>query len=99
MLDWFTKVYSPDIRSSCYRTSLYASASEALLFFVEKPNPTEAGKLIDGFAALYFCGFFAWNSEMVAQTSGMASFYLRAVWLNSILWGVDYFQEIRISSP
>jgi Domain of unknown function (DUF932) len=44
----------------------------------------------------FFRDFYAWNSEVGAKTLGIASFYLRAVCQNRMLWGVEDFEEITI---
>lgn len=46
--------------------------------------------------ALYFGGFYCWNSEVGSKTLGMASFFLRAVCMNRNIWGAEGFEEISI---
>ena len=45
---------------------------------------------------LFFRGFYACNSKVGSKTPGVATFYLRVVWMNRNLWGVENSQEINI---
>ncbi len=96
VLDWSTGVYNPNVDISKDTTTLYASDRDVFIFLVDDRNPIEAGTLPDGSPDLYFRGFYCWNSEVGAKTLGIASFYLRAVCQNRMLWGVENFEEIRI---
>jgi hypothetical protein len=95
-LDWSTGIYNPRVDVTQDTTTLYASDRDVFLFLVDDLNPIEAGRLPDGSPGLYFRGFYCWNSEVGAKTLGMASFYLRAVYQNRNLWGVEDFEEITI---
>jgi hypothetical protein len=77
-------------------TTLYASDRDVFVFLVDDLNPIEAGHLPDGSPDVFFRDFYAWNSEVGAKTLGIASFYLRAVCQNRMLWGVEDFEEITI---
>ena len=96
VLDWSTGIYNPRVDITKDTTTLYASDRDVFLFLVDDLNPIEAGRLPDGSPDLYFRGFYSWNSEVGAKTLGMASFYLRAVFQNRNLWGVEDFEEIII---
>ena len=52
--------------------------------------------LPDSSPDLYFSGFSCWNSNVGAQTLGIASVYLHAVCQNHNLWSVENFQGITI---
>ncbi|GLT01021.1 hypothetical protein GCM10007897_24120 [Sphingobium jiangsuense] len=92
VLDW----YNPYVDITRDTTTLYASDRDVFLFLVDDTHPIEAGKLSNGDPDLYFRGFYSWNSEVGAKTLGIATFYLRAVCANRILWGVENFEEIKI---
>ena len=96
VLDWSTRIYNPLVDVSKDTTTLYASDRYVFVFLVDDLNPIEAGRLPDGSPDLFFRGFYAWNSEVGAKTLGSASFYLRAVCQNRMLWGVEDFEEITI---
>ena len=96
VLDWSTGVYHPSVDITKDTTTLYASDRDVFIFLVDDLNPIEAGKLPDGSPDLFFRGFYCWNSEVGAKTLGIASFYLRAVCQNRMLWGVENFDEITI---
>jgi len=78
VLDWSTGIYNPRVDITQDTTTLYASDRDVFLFLVDDLNPIEAGRLADGSPALYFRGFYCWNSVAGAKTPGIASFYLRA---------------------
>jgi hypothetical protein len=96
VLDWSTGVYNPRVDVTRDTTTLYASDRDVFLFLVDDLNPIEAGRLPDGSPDLFFRGFYCWNSEVGAETLGIASFYLRAVCQNRNIFGVEDFQEIAI---
>lgn len=96
VLDWRTMHYNPYVDITRDTTTLYASDRDIFLFLVDDTHPIEAGKLPNGEPDLYFRGFYCWNSEVGAKTLGIATFYLRAVCANRILWGVENFEEIKI---
>jgi len=96
VLDWGTMHYNPYVDITRDTTTLYASDRDVFLFLVDDTHPIEAGKLPNGDPDLYFRGFYCWNSEVGAKTLGIATFYLRAVCANRILWGVENFEEIKI---
>ncbi|KDU95523.1 hypothetical protein GLUCORHAEAF1_07700 [Komagataeibacter rhaeticus AF1] len=74
----------------------YASDRDVFLFLVDDTHPIEAGCLPNGDPDLYFRGFYAWNSEVGSKSLGIASFYLRGVCQNRMLWGVENFEQITI---
>lgn len=86
VLDWRTMQYNPHVDVTRDTTTLYASDRDVFLFLVDDTHPIEAGKLPNGEPDLFFRGFYAWNSEVGAKTLGIATFYLRAVCANRILW-------------
>lgn len=96
VLDWQTMQYNPYVDVTRDTTTLYASDRDIFLFLVDDTHPIEAGRLPNGDPDLFFRGFYCWNSEVGAKTLGIATFYLRAVCANRILWGVENFEEIKI---
>lgn len=96
VLDWGSHQYNPYVDVTRETTTLFASDRDVFLFLVDDTHPIEAGKLPNGDPDLFFRGFYCWNSEVGAKTLGIATFYLRAVCANRILWGVEHFEEIKI---
>ncbi len=96
VLDWCSHQYNPYVDVTRETTTLFASDRDVFLFLVDDTHPIEAGKLPNGDPDLFFRGFYCWNSEVGAKTLGIATFYLRAVCANRILWGVEHFEEIKI---
>ena len=96
MLDWSTGTYDPFKPITKESTTLFASDRDVFLFLVDDTHPIEIGKLPDGSPDLIFRGFYAWNSEVGSKTLGLASFYLRGICCNRIMWGVENFQQMTI---
>src|SRR3546814_4893333 len=63
VLDWSNMHYNPYVDVSRDTTTLYASDRDVFLFLVDDTHPIEAGQLPNGEPALYFRGFYRWNSE------------------------------------
>lgn len=96
VLDWRTMHYNPHVDISKDTTTLFASDRDVFVFLVDDTHPIEIGKLPNGDPDIYFRGFYCWNSEVGKTKLGIATFFLRAVCCNRILWGVENFQEISI---
>lgn len=71
-------------------TTLYASDRDVFLFLVDPNHPIEVN------GDTLFRGFYAWNSEVGAQTFGLTTFLYRYVCDNRIIWGATDVQELRI---
>lgn len=85
--------FSPVTKRS---TTLFASDRDVFMFLVDDTHPIEIGKLPDGSPDLVFRGFYVWNSEVGSKSMGIATFYLRGVCMNRIMWGVEGFEEITL---
>lgn len=96
VLDWATMTHNPFVDVTKDTTTLYASDRDVFVFLVDDTHPIEAGRLPNGEPDYYFRGFYAWNSEVDSRTLGIASFYLRAVCQNRMLWGCENFEEVTI---
>lgn len=96
VMDWSTGRYDPLLPITQDTTTLYASDRDVWLFLVDDLHPIEVGKLPSGDPDLLFRGFYAWNSEVGATTMGLATFYLRAVCCNRLLWGVEKYNALSI---
>lgn len=96
VIDWGTMTHNPYVDITRETTTLYASDRDVFLFLVDDTHPIEAGRLPNGDPDLYFRGFYAWNSEVGRKSLGIASFYLRGVCQNRMLWGVENFEQITI---
>ncbi|MBB2169655.1 DUF932 domain-containing protein [Gluconacetobacter aggeris] len=95
-IDWQTRTHNPYVDITKETTTLYASDRDVFLFLVDDTRPIEAGRLPNGEPDLYFRGFYAWNSEVGSKSLGIASFYLRGVCQNRLIWGQENFEQITI---
>lgn len=91
-IDWSTGYYNPDKPITKDSTTLYASDRDVFMFLVDDKNPIEVGKLANGEPDIMFRGFYVWNSEVGRSVLGLATFLLRAVCCNRILWGVEKYE-------
>ncbi|WP_342627157.1 DUF932 domain-containing protein [Nguyenibacter vanlangensis] len=96
VIDWSTLTHNPYVDVTKETTTLYASDRDVFVFLVDDTHPIEAGRLPNGEPDLYFRGFYAWNSEVGSKSLGIASFYLRGVCQNRMLWGQQNFEQITI---
>lgn len=97
VMNWSDHTYNPEAPVTLDSTTLYASDRDIFMFLVDDRNPIEVGKLQNGDPDLMFRGFFVQNSEMGARSLKIAAFYLRGVCMNRCLWGVEGFEEIKLS--
>ncbi len=95
-LDWSTNLYDPETPVSLDTTTLYASDRDVFIFLVDDRNPIEVGKLPTGEPDLMFRGFYISNSEVGSASLRLAAFYLRAICMNRMMWGVEGFEEITM---
>lgn len=95
MLEGMTR-YNPFVDVTKETTTLFASDRDVFIFLVDDTHPIEIGKLPDGSPDLVFRGFYVWNSEVGSKSAGIATFYLRGVCQNRMMWGVEGFKEITL---
>lgn len=95
-MDWHTNIYDPNTPVTKDSTTLYASDRDVFIFLVDDKNPIEVGKLPDGDPDLMFRGFYISNSEVGSASLRLAAFYLRAICMNRMMWGVEGFEEITM---
>ena len=84
-------------------TTLYASDRDFFVFLADEENRIEfpgqrRARAWNGtdIAAGMARGFFCWNSEVGAQTFGVAAFLFDYACSNRIVWGARDYREIRI---
>lgn len=77
-------------------TTLYASDRDMFVFLADEKNRIDVPNRRDGKKGAMARGFFVWNSEVGAQTFGIATFLFDYVCCNRIVWGAEGFQEIKI---
>lgn len=77
-------------------TTLYASDRDMFVFLADETNRIEVPNRRNGQSGSMARGFFVWNSEVGAQTFGVATFLFDYVCMNRIVWGADKYREIRI---
>lgn len=94
VMNWGSNSYNPHVDITKETTTLFASDRDVFLFLVDDLHPIEIGKLPNGDPDLIFRGFYVWNSEVGSRSLGIATFYLRGVCQNRLLWGVEGFKEL-----
>lgn len=77
-------------------TTLYAGDRDMFVFLADETNRIEVPNRRNGEAGSMARGFFVWNSEVGAQTFGVAMFLFDYVCQNRIVWGAEGYREIRI---
>lgn len=77
-------------------TTLYASDRDMFVFLADEEHriemPNRRNSLIGSLAR----GFFVWNSEVGAQTLGVATFLFDYTCCNRIVWGAEGYKELRV---
>lgn len=96
VLNWRDHTYDPYAPITAATTTFFASDRDCFMFLVDDTHPIEIGKLPDGSPDLVFRGFYTGNSEVGSRAMVLASFYLRGVCQNRMLWGVEGFEELTI---
>lgn len=77
-------------------TTLYASDRDMFVFLADEAHRIEVPDRRDGKVGSLARGFMVWNSEVGAQTFGVATFLFDYVCANRIIWGASDYKEIRI---
>ena len=77
-------------------TTLYASDRDMFVFLADETHRIEMKNRRDGKPGELSRGFFVWNSEVGAQSFGVAMFLFDYVCSNRIVWGAQGYQEIRL---
>lgn len=96
VMDWRTMIYDPNVAPTPDTTTLYASDRDVFIFLVDDRNPIVVGKARNGEDDIMFRGFYVANSEVGAGAMTIATFYLRALCCNRIMWGVEGFEKISM---
>jgi hypothetical protein len=95
VLNWQDGTYDPNAPVTKRSTTLFASDRDVFIFLCDDRHPIEIGKLPDGSPDLVFRGFYVANSEVGSKGFYLATFYLRGVCQNRMLWGVERFEELK----
>lgn len=77
-------------------TTLFASDRDFFVFLADEQNRVELPGRRAGMMGTFARGFFVWNSEVGAQTLGVAAFLYDYTCCNRIVWGVEQFAEVRV---
>lgn len=77
-------------------TTLYASDRDMFVFLADEDRRIEVKDRRDGQPGMLSRGVFMWNSEVGAQTFGLATFLYDYVCGNRIVWGAREYRELRI---
>lgn len=76
-------------------TTLYASDRDMFVFLADEEHRIEIKNRRNGQPGSLARGFFVWNSEVGAQSLGIATFLFDYVCSNRMVWGATEYQEIR----
>ena len=77
-------------------TTLYAGERDMFVFLADEKNRIELPNRRDGKMGTFARGFFVWNSEVGANTLGVATFLFDYACSNRIVWGAQEFKQIKI---
>lgn len=77
-------------------TTIYAGERDMFVFLADEENRIEIPNRRDGQPGSFARGFYVWNSEVGAETLGLAMFLFDYVCKNRIIWGVEQYTEQRI---
>jgi hypothetical protein len=77
-------------------TTLFAGDRDMFIFLADETRRIEIPNRRNGESGSLARGFFVWNSEVGAQTFGIATFLFDYVCSNRIVWGAAEYKEIRI---
>ncbi len=77
-------------------TTLYASDRDMWIFLADEKNRIEIPNRRDGKSGSLARGFFLWNSEVGAESLGLATFLFDYACCNRIVWGAQQYKEIRV---
>lgn len=88
--------FGEEVEVTRANTTLYAGDRDMFVFLADERNRIEMPNRRNGEPGSLARGFFVWNSEVGAQTLGIAKFLFDYVCCNRIVWGAEGFKEIRI---
>lgn len=88
--------FGQQVAISKSNTTLYASDRDMFVFLADEENRIEMKDRRNGKSGSLARGFFVWNSEVGAQTLGIATFLFDYACSNRIVWGATGFKEVRI---
>lgn len=77
-------------------TTIYGSDRDMFVFLADEEHRITVPNRRNGESGEMARGFFVWNSEVGAQTFGVATFLFDYVCMNRIVWGATQYREIRI---
>lgn len=77
-------------------TTLYAGDRDMFVFLADERNRIEVPNRRGNMTGSLARGFLVWNSEVGAQTLGVATFLFDYVCCNRMIWGVEEHAEIRV---
>jgi hypothetical protein len=77
-------------------TTLFAGDRDMFVFLADEERRVTIPNRRNGESGSLARGFFVWNSEVGAQTFGIATFLFDYVCSNRIVWGATEYKEIKI---
>lgn len=77
-------------------TTLFRGDRNMFVFLADEEHRIEIPNRRDGQPGSLARGFFVWNSEVGAETFGVATFLFDYVCANRIVWGSQEYREMRI---
>lgn len=88
--------FGQDVAITTENTTLYASDRDMFVFLADERHRIDVPNRRNGQSGSMARGFFVWNSEVGAQTLGIATFLFDYVCCNRIVWGAEQFAELRV---
>lgn len=88
--------FGQDVEITKGNTTLYASDRDFFVFLADEKNRVTIPNRRNGQSGSLARGFFVWNSEVGAQTLGVATFLFDYACSNRIVWGAEGFKEIKL---
>lgn len=77
-------------------TTIFGSDRDMFVFLADEKNRITIPDRRNGQSGEMSRGFFVWNSEVGAQTFGIATFLFDYVCCNRMVWGAQGYEEIKV---
>lgn len=90
------KSYDPHYEVTKQNTTLYASDRDMWVFLADENHRIEVPNRRNGQSGSLARGFMLWNSEVGAESIGVAAFYFDGMCGNHLIWGAEGFTQIRL---
>ncbi len=88
--------FGRDVPVTKENTTIYGSDRDFFVFLADEKNKVEVANRRNGQPGALSRGFFVWQSEVGAQSLGLAFFLFDYACSNRIVWGAREYKEVRI---